>query len=122
MATTVYTTEEIKLQDGTVVNLKPLNLKGVRIFQKQLKEYNEYLSKLATDESTEPDEDATIDMFKEMTKTCLRLEAPELVANDDAFEEALDVDTIFKILEVCAGIKFNDPNLQAAAMLSLQTT
>lgn len=120
MATTVYTTEEITLQDGTVVTLKPLNLKGVRVFQRQLKQYNEYLLELV--ESKLPaDEDKTLDMFKEMTKTCLHREAPELVDNDEAFEEALDIDTIFKVLEVCAGIKLNDPNLQAAALMSLQT-
>lgn len=120
MATTVYTTEEITLQDGTVVTLKPLNLKGVRVFQAQLKVYNEYLSELV-EKNGVPDEDKTLDMFKEMTKTCLKREAPELVDNDDAFEEALDVDTIFRVLEVCAGIKLNDPNLQAAALMSLQT-
>ena len=118
--TTVYTTEEITLQDGTVVTLKPLNLKGVRVFQKQLKEYNEYLMELA-DTQGQPDEDKTLDMFKEMTKTCLKREAPELVENDESFEEALDIDTIFRVLEVCAGIKLNDPNLQAAALMSLQT-
>ena len=118
MATTVFTPEEIELQDGTVVTLKPLNLKGVKIFQQQLKGYNDYLESVRTEES-EPDEDKTIDMFKEMTKTCLRSQAPELVADDDAFEEALDIETIFKVLDVCAGIKFNDPNLQAAASLSL---
>ena len=120
MATTVYTTEEVKLQDGTTVTLKPLNLKGVKVFQKQLKEYNEYLASVVESEET-PDEDRTLDMFKEMTKTCLKREAPELVEDDDAFEEALDIDTIFKVLEVCAGIKLNDPNLQAAALMSLQT-
>jgi len=121
MATTVYTTEEIELQDGTVVTLKPLNLKGVRVFQEQLKRYNDYLLSLVESGNQNPDEDKTLDMFKEMTKVCLQREAPELVSDDDAFEEALDIDTIFKVLEVCAGIKLNDPNLQAAALMSLQT-
>jgi hypothetical protein len=119
MATTVYTTEEIKLQDGTVVTLKPLNLKGVREFQKQLKEYNEYLQEIV-DDGEQPNEDKTLDMFKEMTKICLRRDLPDLVDDDDAFEDALDLDTIFRVLEVCAGIKLNDPNLQAAALMSLQ--
>ena len=65
MATTVYTTEEVKLQDGTTVTLKPLNLKGVKVFQKQLKEYNEYLASVVESEET-PDEDKTLDMFKEI--------------------------------------------------------
>lgn len=120
MATTVYTTEQIELQNGAVVTLRPLNLKGVRIFQKQLSEYNKYLGSIA-ENGSEPDEDKTVDMFKEMAKTCLMREVPDLVADDDAFEEALDIDTIFRVLEICAGIKLNDPNLQAAALMALQT-
>jgi hypothetical protein len=118
MATTVYTPEDIVLQDGTEVTLKPLNIKGVKVFQRQLREYNDYLEGIRTQQG-EPDEEKTIDMFTEMTKTCLRTQLPDLVADEDAFEEALDIETIFKVLEVCAGIKFNDPNLQAAASLSL---
>jgi hypothetical protein len=121
MASTVYTTEEIQLQNGINVTLKPLNLKGVRIFQKQLKDYNEYLMSISQAGADAVDEEKTLNMFKEMTKICLQRELPELVKDDDAFEEALDIDTIFKVLEVCAGIKLNDPNLQAAALMSLQT-
>mgnify|MGYP003347891844 CR=1 FL=1 len=38
----------------------------------------------------------------------------------DAFEDALDVPTINRILEVCGGIKMDDPNLLAAAVLAGQ--
>jgi hypothetical protein len=40
---------------------------------------------------------------------------PDLAGNREALEEALDVPTIWKIIEVCGGIKLGDPNLIAAA-------
>jgi hypothetical protein len=40
---------------------------------------------------------------------------PELAADKEALEEALDVPTIWKIMEICGGIKLGDPNLMAAA-------
>jgi hypothetical protein len=46
--------------------------------------------------------------------------APDLAESKELIEEELDIETIFKILEVCAGMNFNDPNLQTAAMLAAQ--
>lgn len=33
----------------------------------------------------------------------------------DAFETVADMPTVYKILDVCGGVKLNDPNLLAAA-------
>jgi hypothetical protein len=43
-----------------------------------------------------------------------------LVADREAFEDAIDVPTMNRILEVCGGIKLDDPNLLAAAVLAGQ--
>jgi hypothetical protein len=43
-----------------------------------------------------------------------------LVADKDKLEDALDMPTINRILEVCGGIKLDDPNLLAAAVLAGQ--
>jgi len=51
---------------------------------------------------------------------CTRKTATRLVADRDALEDALDVPTINRILEVCGGIKLDDPNLTAAAALAGQ--
>lgn len=47
----------------------------------------------------------------------LKDEKEELLSKEykDYLESVLDMDTIYKILEVCAGLKMTDPNLLAAA-------
>jgi hypothetical protein len=50
----------------------------------------------------------------------LEKQLPDLVKDIDAFEDTLDVPTINRILEVCGGIKMDDPNLLAAAVLAGQ--
>jgi hypothetical protein len=38
----------------------------------------------------------------------------------EAFEEAADMPTVTKIIEICGGINFNDPNLLRAAAAAAQ--
>lgn len=109
MATTVYTVEEIELQDGTTYGFKPLNLKLLRRFMKEFT-------------SLEPveTEDESIDQFVSLVSICIESVDKELAADRDKLEEVLDNPTIFKIIEVCTGIKLNDPNLVAAAMAAME--
>ena len=118
MASQVFKTETITLMSGREIELKPLNIKGVRKFQQKLKDYNKALEEAA--KQGEMQEDQFIDNFVEMTQVCLARLAPDLADSKELIEEELDIDTIFKILEVCAGMNFNDPNLQTAAMLAAQ--
>lgn len=104
MATTVYTVEEITLQNGETYEFRPLNLKLLRKF----------MAKFTNLEPVES-EDESIDQMLELAQICLESVDKELAADQDALEEALDNPTIYKIIEVCAGIKLNDPNLLAAA-------
>jgi hypothetical protein len=62
------------------------------------------------------DED-NLSFLIEATKICLEKQLPDLVKDDDKFEEALDIPTIWKILEVAAGISLGGPNLQREAAL-----
>ena len=39
--------------------------------------------------------------------------------HSEAWEDAADMPTIYKILDVCGGVKLNDPNLLAAAAAAL---
>lgn len=103
MATQVYTAEEIKLQDGNEVTLKPLNIKNLRKFMKKWKEIEGL-----------KDEDETVDFLIEVAQLCLSSLYKEY-EDLDKFEEAVDVPTVHKIIEVCGGIKLNDPELMAAA-------
>jgi len=109
LATTVYDVEEIELQNGVVVKLKPLTIKELRKFmvvvQKTVKAKNE---------------DETLSILVDACAVALEKQLPELVKDRDAFEDVLDVPTINRILDVCGGIKMDDANLLAAAVLDGQ--
>ena len=109
MATKIYDVEEIELQNGAKVKLKPLTIKELRKFMIAI-------SKTADTKS----EDETLDILIDACAVALEKQLPELVADRDAFEDVLDVPTINRILEVCGGIKMDDPNLLAAAVLAGQ--
>lgn len=66
------------------------------------------------------DEGQTLDILIDACAVALKKQLPELVEDRNALEEALDVPTINRILEVCGGIKMDDPNLLAAAVLAGQ--
>jgi hypothetical protein len=65
-------------------------------------------------------EDETLTILIEACAVALEKQLPELVKDIDAFEDTLDVPTINRILEVCGGIKMDDPNLLAATVLAGQ--
>lgn len=107
MATAVYDVEEITLQDGSTVTLKPLTIK-------QLRKFMQVIEKTADAES----ENDTLDILIEACAVALEKQLPDLVADRDKLEDALDVPTINRIVEICGGIKMDDPNLLAAAVLA----
>jgi len=109
LATTVYDVEEIQLQNGANVKLKPLTIKELREFMKVINKTAEVTS-----------EDETLTILIDACAVALAKQLPDLVADRDAFEDTLDVPTINKILEVCGGIKMDDPNQLAAAVLAGQ--
>lgn len=109
MATTVYDVQEIELQNGARVKLKPLTIKELRKFMTVIQKTAEVTN-----------EDDTLNILIEACGVALEKQLPELVKDRDAFEDALDVPTINRILEVCGGMKMDDPNLLAAAVLAGQ--
>jgi hypothetical protein len=113
MATAVYTTEDVQLQDETTVTLKPLNIKGLRQFMKAM----EGFAQAASDEEG-------FEVLLKAAALCVSKQRPEFYDADkgeptEAFEDAVDMPTVYKILEVCGGVKLNDPNLLAAAAEAL---
>ena len=109
MATTVYDVEEIELQNGAKAKLKPLSIKQLRKFMEVVKKIQD-----------SQEEDVTLGILIDACAVALETQLPDLVADRDKLEEALDVPTINRILEVCGGIKMDDPNLIAAAVLAGQ--
>lgn len=121
MATTVYEQTEIALQDGTRVTLKPLAIGRLRRFMKVWESFKD-----VTDEN-----DISLDIFVECSGIALEGELSDVVPNRfdnkkmteeyrEYLEEVLDMDTIYKIMEVCGGMKLNDPNLLAAAQAAVE--
>lgn len=132
MATTVYEVIDLELQDGTEVLVRPLDLKRLRKVMKVIDEMNKASVKDAEDaeaaakkpkngkavvpETTDEEED-NLKFLISACKICLEKQVPALVADEDKFEEALDLPTIWKILEVSAGISMGGPNLMREAGL-----
>jgi len=104
MATTVYETIDLELLDGTNIIVKPLNLKNLRNVMKEWGKAAEVKS-----------EDEFLDVLITCTSIAFRQFAPELSEDRDKLEEAVDLQTMYKILEVAADIRLNDPNLVATA-------
>lgn len=130
MATTVYTTEDILLSDGSQVTLKPLNIKNLRAFMKKIDEFG----------NAKTEEDG-LEVLLDAGALCLKDQRPEFwdetktksveeegvaktvpaPGHSEAFEDVLDMETVYKVLEVCGGVKLNDPNLLRAAAEALGT-
>jgi len=113
MATTVYTVEEIVLQDDSKITLKPLNIKALRKFMKTMEGF-----------ATAANDDEGFEILLAASALCVAKARPEFWDADEekateAYEDAVDMPTIYKILEVCGGVKLNDPNLLAAAAEAL---
>jgi len=113
MATTVYTTEEVELQDGTTVTLRPLTIKNLRKFMKVMESFAE----------AETEEDG-LEVMLDASALCLKVQRSEFWddktnKHTEVYEDAVDIPTIYKVLDVCGGIKLNDPNLLAAAAEAL---
>lgn len=108
MSNKVYTVETVELQNGEEVELRPLNIKALREFMVKMEEFG----KAET-------EDQSLDSLISAAGVCLKGKMPDLVKDRDALEEALDLPTVYKIIDVCGGIKLNDPNQLAAAMAEL---
>lgn len=122
MAKTVYDVEEIELQDGTLVTLRPLAISRLRRFMK-------VWEKIKDIDPT--DEDASLNIFIGCAGICIedslkgvfeKTSTPEGITEEyrTHLEDVLDMDTIYKILEVCGGLKLNDPNLMEAAATAME--
>lgn len=123
MATRVYNTEDITLQDDTDVTLKPLPIGKLRRFMAawsgiaELGEgddgFNVFINccGIALEENFKGKFDSLkADKDEQEKGEVLSAEYKEYL------EDTLDIDTIYKILEVAGGIKLNDPNLMEKAL------
>lgn len=96
MATEIYKRETIKLVDGTEVEIIPLKIRYLREFMNAFDAIN----------VTNNDQESII-VLSECARICMKQYYPEISKTVAEVEDNLDLPTIYKILEVAAGIKVN---------------
>lgn len=107
MATSVYDTVEVELIDGTKVSMRPLKISLLRDFMKEFQKIG--------DEKIAEDNIKSMDLLLDCAVIAMQQYNPEL-ATKEKLEDIIDLPTVYKIIEVAAGIKLNDPNALAAAL------
>lgn len=95
MPTKIYDIEEIELIDGTVIEISPLKIKYLR----------QFMDKFETIKESQGDEQS-ISILAECVKIAMKQFCPLIKTIDDV-EDTVDLPTIYKIIEFCAGIQMN---------------
>lgn len=125
MANTVYDTKEIVLQGGKQVELRPL---PIGLLKKLMKAWGEV--------SSAQTEDDIFEVYINCSGICLSREFSEdfekpLEVDKDGvtrvseeyhahLEDIMDMPTIYEVLDVCGGLKLNDPKLAEAVEEAVQ--
>jgi hypothetical protein len=107
MATSVYEIVEVQLIDGTNISMRPLKISLLRDFMKEFQKIG--------DEKISEDNIKSMDLLLDCAVIAMKQYNPE-IATKEHLEDVLDLPTIYKIIEIAAGIKLNDPNALAAAL------
>ena len=107
MATSVYEIVEVELMDGSTISMRPLKISLLREFMKEFQKIG--------DEKIAEDNIKSMDLLLSCATIAMKQINPD-VATKDQMEEIVDLPTVYKIIEVAAGIKLNDPNALAAAL------
>jgi hypothetical protein len=106
MANNINNAEEVILQDGTKVLVKPLTIKNLRKFMEVVKKF----------EKIKNDEDG-LDLMVEATQIALMAVDPKKFEDKEYLEDVLDITTIGKIMQVAGGVDINqDPNSLTATV------
>jgi hypothetical protein len=96
MATTIYKSEIIYLFDGTELEIVPLKIKYLREFMKAFE--NVKVTK---------NDDEAIAALVECVRVCMKQYYPPISSTVEDIEDSIDMPTIYKVLDVSAGIKIN---------------
>ncbi len=95
MPNKVYESATVQLMDGTELFITPLKIKHLR-------EFMVTFEKMETVEG----EDETLDVLLDCTRIAMRQYFPKIKTIEDV-EDNIDLKTMYKILEIAAGIKIN---------------
>jgi len=96
MATTIYKSDIIHLFDGTELEITPLKIKYLREFM------------IAFDKvKTTKNDDEAIAALVECVRICMKQYHPPISKSIEDIEDSIDLQTIYTVLDIAAGIKIN---------------
>lgn len=95
--------EKVTLQDGSVVEIKPLNIKNLRKFMEITKKFDGVTS-----------EEDGLELLIEAAQVALMAFDQEKYADKEHLEEVLDVSVIADIMRIAGGVDINAENPQIA--------
>ena len=101
MATEIYKIETIQLVDGTEIEIIPLKIKYLR----------EFMDAFEAIRVTKSDQEAIL-VLSECARICMKQYYPSISKTIADLEDNIDLPTIYKILDVAAGIKINKKSEQ----------
>ena len=96
MATTIYKSEIIYLFDCTELEIMPLKIKYLR----------EFMQAFENVKVTKNDDEA-IAALVECVRVCMKQYYPSISGSVEDVEDSIDMPTIYKVLDVSAGIRIN---------------
>ena len=96
MATTIYKSEIVYLFDGTELEIVPLKIKYLR----------EFMQAFENVKGTKNDDEA-IAALVECVRICMKQYYPTISGSVEDIEDSIDMPTIYKVLDVSAGIRIN---------------
>jgi hypothetical protein len=94
MATEVYNKDNIFLIDGKELEIIPLKIFYLREFMSVFDNIK-----------TAKDDDEAIDILTECVRICMKQYLPEISGTKELVEDSFDLPTIYKIVDIAAGIK-----------------
>lgn len=98
MATKIYETGLIQLIDGTFVEIRPLAIKYLREFMETFD-----LLKMSNND------DESMSVLTQCALICMKQFCPQIQTVYD-LEDNIDLPTVYKVLDIAAGIKINTDN------------
>jgi hypothetical protein len=109
LATTVYSTEDIVLSNGIEVTLRPLPVKHLKKTLAKFGEYTKAISEaVEKNEAAGFDPDGTKLIDNLLACSTLALAGLKVEVPAEELEDVLDLETMYKILQVCADINLKD--------------
>ena len=96
MATTIYKSDIIHLFDGTELEITPLKIKYLR----------EFMTAFDKVKTTKNDDEA-IAALVECVRICMKQYYPPISKSIEDIEDSIDLQTIYTVLDIAAGIKIN---------------